>query len=300
MVSHDTSLLSVIIPIKNINRNRPYLLITLQKIAPLPINVILSFDINSEDSELNSFLDEIRDSHQRPLQILVEECNSPGLARNRALQGLQTDWVAFWDSDDLPNPESVMNLIHETMSKGKVVGVGKFEIKSSDSSNQTFLSQQVWSEKPFIDIALNPGIWRFVFSTTRITNTLFPAMLMGEDQIFLARLNLHQEEMNFSELITYIYLKHPSGQLTNSKSSIQEIIYASRLLNSELISVKDSPLNVLLFSNQILTGLFRTNLKTKFSYLKLLIEVSFEGPEKTKKVMNGLLKLLSRKISNNG
>lgn len=300
MTSLDASLLTVIIPVKEIERIKPYLLQTLEKTAIFPMTVILSFDVSNKDLEFKSFLDEIQKLSQRPSQVLVGECNSPGLARNRALQEVKTDWVTFWDSDDLPDPESVMKLTSETMSQGKAVGVGKFEIISSEFSNQTLPIQQPWSDEPFLDIAINPGIWRFVFNTKRINKTVFPAMLMGEDQVFLARLNLRKDEMNFSELVTYRYLKHSSGQLTSSKSSIQEIIQASILLDSESTTVSDSPLNMMLFSNQILTGLLRTNSKTKMAYLKLLKELSFGNPEKIKRIVHELPKLVSRKLKSNG
>jgi hypothetical protein len=40
------------------------------------------------------------------------------------------------------------------------------------------------------DVAMEPGLWRMVIKTDIASETRFPPLRMGEDQVFLARLNL--------------------------------------------------------------------------------------------------------------
>jgi hypothetical protein len=300
MDSQDKFLVSAIIPIKGIERIRPFLLQTLEKCESLSIRVMLAFDVDRNNDEYINFRHEIEKQFKNPPLIFVSEFNSPGLARNSPLKEVKTEWVTFWDSDDLPDPISVISLIDETILRNKQIGAGMFTIARSNSSQQTIFSQTSWSRNPLLDLSVNPGIWRFVFNTKRVRDTLFPEILMGEDQIFLAKLNINPSEVNFSEIFTYKYLKHPTGQLTTSRSSVNEIVSASKILNSELTTTKHSNLNLLFLTNQILTGLLRTELKTKRAYFDLLKNLSRKHPEKLRIIIRNLPALIYRKLVKHG
>ena len=300
MQSQKTFLLSAIIPVKGIVRARPFLLETLQKCDYLPIQVILSFDEADVSNYYLEFQQELNLKFMNPPLVFISEYNSPGLARNRALLEAKAEWITFWDSDDIPDPAAVISLIYETVLKEQEIGVGKFTTATSKNPQHVISSQEDWSHNPFIDVALNPGIWRFVFKSERIKGIQFPKMLMGEDQIFLAKLNIDHNEVNFSKTVTYKYLKHSSGQLTKTKSSINEIYASSKLLNLEFTSNRDSMLNLLFLTNQILTGLLRTDFKTKVKYINLIITLFRKYPDKFRIIRRSLPKLVSRKIKSNG
>jgi hypothetical protein len=73
---------------------------------------------------------------------------------------------------------------------------------------------------------INPGIWRFIFRTSAIINTNFPAYRMGEDQVFLARLLISESSVYFSDKNVYLYVESERGQLTKDKKAVREILLA--------------------------------------------------------------------------
>lgn len=300
MQSEEPFLLSAIIPVKGIVKVRPFLIETLQKCDLLPVQVILSIDEKHKSDDILEFEKELKLNFKNPPVVLISEYNSPGLARNRGLLEANTEWITFWDSDDLPDPTAVISLINETVLEDKEIGAGKFTTANGDTPQDAIFSQEGWTDDPFYEIALRPGIWRFVFKSNRISATKFPKFLMGEDQIFLAKLNIHHAEVNFSEIVTYKYLRHSSGQLTKKKSSINEIYASTELLDLELTSARDSKLNLLFLTNQILTGLIRTNFKTKVKYFDLIMKLYRKNPDKVVSMKKMLPKLIFRKIKTNG
>ena len=67
---------------------------------------------------------------QRELSILANKFkteslqvnfSSPGLTRNRGIERNSSDWIAFWDSDDVGHPIECYNAILEARHSAKVL-----------------------------------------------------------------------------------------------------------------------------------------------------------------------------------
>lgn len=155
---------------------------------------------------------------------------NPGQARNFGLGHCSGDWVVFWDSDDLPKPLDVIEAIEDASNKDNFL-VGGFEIY--DTSNNRFLQKIVTTS--LIDISITPGIWRIVFRRETIQNCLFPALRMGEDQVFLIKSSIYEATPKFYPNSFYTYFVGNPSQLTNSREDKKKL-HEAVMMTGELLT----------------------------------------------------------------
>jgi glycosyltransferase involved in cell wall biosynthesis len=151
--------------------------------------------------------------------LLTVNVGSPGLARNLGLQFCTSQWVIFWDSDDLGNPENVYDAVSKANHRTQVVVGAYNEVDLKRNSKERV-------KKPSRNLRvlmMNPGIWRFAFRRELISNVRFPKFSMGEDQVFLANLKLKASEIEFSDTTFYNYFTNFEGQLTSNQNKIMEV-----------------------------------------------------------------------------
>lgn len=184
----------------------------------LPISFILVHDGLDEGTD-REVSDLAVSYNARYLNLVV---NSPGLSRNYGLQHADSDWVAFWDSDDIGLVEEAISAIHNSPLNADFILAGYSQV-----SQVTKRANKVSTPMGNFSMAMiNPGIWRFIFRKSAIVNTNFPAYRMGEDQVFLARLLINDSSVYFSDKNIYLYVEGEGGQLTKEKTAVSEILLA--------------------------------------------------------------------------
>lgn len=186
------------------------------------IKVIIVLDEISADP--NTQLEELLSSFDLgdgAVQILRGKFGSPGRARNKGLLSVKTEFVTFWDADDLVNIENIGKVMHEHSCDYDYI-VGSYQVRDLTSKrNYVMIANGFF---PFLRIIREPGIWRFLFRVDSVQNSKFGASFMGEDQVFLANSRLFgSPRVFFSEAVFYVYFTGINGQLT-----------AKRELNSAL------------------------------------------------------------------
>jgi glycosyltransferase involved in cell wall biosynthesis len=135
--------------------------------------------------------------------------NSPGESRNSGfLNSKDCPWVVYWDCDDIPDICEVYRMI-VSCPTDKNVAIGKFLMDSSEEPHSLNVFQ-VYSEKLDLRWTRFPGLWRMAFRKNRIESISFSSSRVGEDQAFLFRLNLAQNELfEFSGVVyRYRYAPH--------------------------------------------------------------------------------------------
>jgi hypothetical protein len=106
---------------------------------------------------------------------------------------------------------------------------------------------------------LNPGIWRMIFNIQAISDVRFSRYRMGEDQLFLLELNFFQQNLEFSDSLTYKYFIGGEHQLTKDRGAISEIkdvIFQISKKFPELSGINDKFVSIL--KQKIFKGFLKT------------------------------------------
>jgi glycosyltransferase involved in cell wall biosynthesis len=139
---------------------------------------------------------------------------SPGGARNAALANLKGRYVTFWDVDDFPNVENVLELVKLMEAQEVDLGIGNWAYTDRPLDPRGVLPREVGN---------NPGIWRFIFRREFIAENQFSNMKWGEDQLFLTQLFARKPRIVFSDLIVYKYSKHSENSLTSNTDNAKDL-----------------------------------------------------------------------------
>jgi len=155
------------------------------------------------------------------IKLIEKAVGSPGLARNLGLNVASGYWIAFWDSDDLPQVAEVMASIGENPNCEVIVG--RYKMHDRFSGVETF--SQI-SKLSYWGIGENPGIWRMLFRSDILEGVKFNSIRMAEDQVFISQLNLRNRKISFTSRFLYTYFTGRPAQLTRSIIKISDLIIA--------------------------------------------------------------------------
>lgn len=198
------------------------------------------------------------------LRVLSGVFANPGGPRNLGIKEALGSWIAFIDSDDKTDFKKFLQVILEAQELGTELVVGSFSVEKEGSIRTHILNQEA-SKKKIESIARSPGIWRMGFRRTVVGGVKFPEIKMGEDQVFLARLNFWKLKVHFSPELVYCYRSGTSGQLTMNKKAISDLVKAQEETLKVLLSKKniygDSKIIAIMLSKQFLTAIRRLGIR---------------------------------------
>lgn len=256
--------LTAIIPIAKMAGKLFNLESLLRKCHSLGIEVVIVHD--EQDSDTGVDLERIVKSVNSDLvSMITKTVNSPGKARNLGINRATGDWICFWDSDDNPVPENFLLMLRQAKSQDKEIAVGKFRRTNWDKVEIYGTSET--------EVGRMPGIWRFAFKRESIQSLTFPGYRMGEDQVFLARVDMPYESIFRFDEIVYEYVCGDIGQLTKNKKAILELEYAIEdMLSLISLSRMKHRIHLIFLSRQILTVLKHGDPIIKLKLIKILIE----------------------------
>jgi hypothetical protein len=257
MKKTENLILTAVIPIGDYQSHFKNIDFIIQSCRGLPIKLVLVLDTQSESSykSLEATLIPCTDLLW---ELRKTEAKSPGIARNEGLKCLETPWVTFWDSDDLPDPATIIRSISEC-HPGTEVLVGNFN--SSDAYGIELRGHSFFESDRLANgsiLAKNPGIWRIVFRSSVIGNVIFPDLRMAEDQNFLLNILSKVNRIQFSNKIFYTYKIQSEKSLTKTRSSMNDL---PKALSLAITTVKKSESQFLPIQNTMLLKLFFSTLK---------------------------------------
>ena len=291
----DTSfeyLLGVVVPVTKMAGKLQNLKGWLDKSPEYSISVCLVHDI--KDSETGLELAELVNQINSKSIVLVEgEYGNPGAARNKGLESINSKWIAFWDSDDMPNLEVAFSGL-ETASQDCQLLVFDFETKN-DVTGETRPNYLEFLEGRDLirEIASHPGLWRFIFSSDLLKEVSFPHLTMAEDQIFLSRLEPETKRICHIPEVEYTYTIFREGQLTLNKLAIQDLKHSIKeLLTKDKLM---SEFNMVILIRQILTLVKRGTFKSRIYLLRAVYRIMINSDFQSKiKILSNLSFVLKR------
>jgi len=244
--------------------------------------VILVHDVSDSDTVKLLAKTQSKIGNSFNLKIIEGKFGSPGAARNAGKRIAESTWVAFWDCDDIPNVKNVDQLLESSAGDELDFLCGSFDVV--DVSSQKSVTQHINSGNPTTDlkqIALNPGIWRFVFKRTSIESVFFLEISMAEDQDFLMDFNLTKRSGRYSHLITYSYYRGEQGQLTSTKSAFSDLEISIKYLKRCRRNRERNIYLETIYLRQIITGILRGSVRVKIFCSQMFIKMLFSLGNRT-------------------
>ncbi len=222
------------------------------------------------------------------IKILSDDFGNPGFARNAGLSVSETEWIAFWDADDLPLIGNFCQMVQDANQKGLDICAGDYILRDLKSGATEFrkLPDIDLGSLP-ISVGSDPGIWRFAFRKAVLVKQFTP-MRMAEDQIFLLENNIFDQEIHLGHKFVYCYFYGGEKQSTSNKSLIQDLRSAISTSIKYISTHEATPqyqFATAMLARQLLTAMKRGTLKLKlwalwqvlknFSQSNLLLKTLF-------------------------
>jgi glycosyltransferase involved in cell wall biosynthesis len=211
--------LTAIVPVSGMADRLDHLEKWLPTILNLDIQIIIVHDYKEGETE-NQLLAIVKAINSSKIEFLSGIYGSPGAARNAGLARVESEYVCFWDSDDLPHPQAVLSELE--------IHSGEFDILIGQYSwsfvNSNDVGHKKADDSSLRDVGFNPGLWRMVFRMNFIMPVKFKNMRMGEDQLFLAEVVALKPRLSFTNTVLYKYFMGHPNQLTQSPTAIAELL----------------------------------------------------------------------------
>ncbi len=269
------SILTAIVPVGPLIGRTENLFAWLKDVKHKPLDVILVLD-DKMDGTREIIVKELTRLKYSNVTFISGVYGGPGATRNQAIPLVKSEWFAFWDADDMPNVERFLTMIHEATNLSLKVAMGQFSVKDYQNHLTKFFSLMD-SKNWEMTLAQTPGIWRFAFSWQEFQKIRFPALSMGEDQVYLAALGFKKVDVYETKEVVYEYFVGMKEQLTRNKSSLTDLGRAGELLFeiSNGRSMGNQRLASFMYLKQQITqikkGIFGTALRSLFIKLPIFI-----------------------------
>jgi hypothetical protein len=210
--------LTVVVPVSRMAGNLELLKKWIWLAQHKPICVVVIHDWRDQETELElvGFIESLPNEN---VNFISGKFGSPGITRNQAMEYIHTDWVAYWDSDDFPNLDTVLDAIKQSGNEDEVL-IGSFETKNFVNGNTC---EHILPFEWKLSVATNPGLWRMIFKTEILQNLAFSDLLMGEDQLFIAELDIFNRRVRVFQDIFYTYQIMFEQQATRRPTSLMDL-----------------------------------------------------------------------------
>jgi len=287
-------LLTAVVPVSNMSGKLDILHSWLSQTYQYPMEVILVHDFKdlATGAELSLLLDTICNSQ---IKLFTVEFGSPGLSRNFGLSKAGGSWIVFWDCDDLPNINIVLQvLLSENLHSMHAI-IGEF---TSYNLHTKLSKKHLLRGNPYEKIALMPGLWRFVFNKQALGNIKFSRILMAEDQIFLLEfLAINKNHLIVSEDF-YTYYVGVKNSLSSNRNAIKDLAISLKWTSSHIKVDLNSNLHVacIMYARQTISALKHGDLRLKlFALCNFVQSLVLQNPKNSLLIFKALFKVLKAK-----
>jgi hypothetical protein len=199
----DTNKITAIIPIHNwdkVSDNIKYL-VNLKDIHKFKLIFILDSCSLYAENDLKEILFSTKNIN---FIVLNRNYNSAAESRNEGISIVDTEWLCFWDSDDLPNLNEFYNLYTSVSSENVDLVVG--QIRTDYLRSGLKIKSKTTKTRSHLTLALDLGFTRILYRSLFIKELFFLKYKIGEDILFLAEIICKKPNIIFSQALVYNYL----------------------------------------------------------------------------------------------
>lgn len=260
-----TPILSIVVPVRNMTGKLKNLSswLSLTDFSSVEVIIVEDLDDPLTGKELSKLVREI-DSEN--IKLISSKFGSPGAARNAGKAVAVGEWIAFWDADDFGYSGTAVTELK------KLVGTSQYDVLIYSYEIKDWITGSLMSVKHVDErcsdmdcIADSPGLWRFLIRTELVRFVQFPEYRMAEDQVFLTKLYTMRPKIIYRDILLYSYFKSVPGQLTGSKSMIQDLDISTDEMASIYKHMTSSSFIYEVLLRQLISGIKHgsVNLKTR-------------------------------------
>lgn len=238
----DSLLVSVIIPVYNV---RPYLTEAVESVlnqSYKKLEIILIDDGSTDGS--GDICDEFSKKDNRIL-VLHQENKGLSCARNKGLDMMSGDAVAFLDSDDAYHPEFVQSMVYAIVHQSADLVVCKYTGIKCEGSLQKqdvekgypLIGAGVYCRKDILralaENLVNQSVWNKLYKRELWDDTRYPEGHVYEDRCTTFRILNVCKKISVLDDILYLHRIHP-GSITDtySQKNISDWLLSFSLFNS--------------------------------------------------------------------
>ena len=188
------------------------------------IELTIVLDFQFKDFPDREFLRTLNDCR---VKVISGDFGNPGLTRNYGLVNSDSEWVLFWDDDDIPNYQFVIELAQGNLLDSRFAfHVFEYSELSLRNTRKISFSNSHDYDSNCRLLSTRLGIWRCVLLRNRLGKRGFPSLMMGEDQCFIFEQDYSNQEIVFHDSNLYTYLRHSANQLTSQKMHRKKVLEA--------------------------------------------------------------------------
>ncbi len=256
------SMLTAVVPVHQMAGKLQNLRSWLAKSQEMQIVLVDDLSDDSTHVELEEIVKNLSSSN---IQLVKGHFGSPGASRNKGLELVKTEFVTFWDSDDLPDPVKFVEMCRILKLSGAQVCVGEYEIVNL--RNQRVTVKEILQSDVNQCVAITPGVWRMVFRSDAIPNQPFTDLRLAEDHIFLQEVKFPTMKKQVYKEKVYTYFYAGEDNLTSNRALIPDLLPALLRTNQfREVALSESEIE---FSSILLVREFMTMVKKGSITLKL-------------------------------
>lgn len=241
--------------------------------------IILVFDEKGNSKSRENF-EKLEENISSLADLIKGKFGTVGEARNRGMKEVSTRWFSFCDADDQIIVDNYLTLLEQVDKSDSHLALGGYLSKRDGVEISRNLPEG--DSINWLDVARNPGLWRYVYKSEFFKGISFPPLNMAEDQIYLSRIYGLQPKILVSQLPIYSYGIHSLGSLTSTAHEIVKITEALQISKSVKYS-DQSPYREIqrgFRTTQLMTSIKHVSMPMKAKHLLNLARHIFVGTPK--------------------
>jgi glycosyltransferase involved in cell wall biosynthesis len=263
--------ISVVIPITNMSGRLENLEASIKRANPKSFQLIIVHDRRDDATWFE--LEDLTSKYDQGHILLIDGVfGSAASARNEGVGNAIHDLLAFWDADDVANPEGLLGIAKATDWSLYSAVATSFSIVNNAGRETFYRFTEDLKRNAYLTAAY-PGIWRWLFKKIDLQYP-YEAFSMGEDQLYLAR-NLRELKIKFATEVTYQYFSGVANQATAeiTTTKMKDLIAVSESFKTlakekshpyiEIVEMMRTGISLTLFKNG--------NLQVKLNNLLIVI-----------------------------